>query len=259
MNPDWIIPDWSVPNHVRAICTTRAGGSSNGPWKSMNLGGHCGDSPDAVSQNRATLRKLLPAEPVWLKQVHGSDVHLNTTSRADTDTDTEKQPLIADAQISSAPHQVCAVLTADCLPVLFCNHDGSTVAAAHAGWRGLAAGVLENTVQAFAEPPGQLKVWLGPAIGPGAYEIGEEVRTVFLKKHRDADCCFSQRKQQLYFDLYAMARHCLNKVGLSDITGGDHCTHAEPERFYSYRRDGETGRMASLIWMQNRHFRQEEM
>lgn len=256
MNPDWIVPDWAAPASVQAISTTRRGGFSSGPWSSLNLGLNCSDDPLTVRQNRSVLRQYLPAEPRWLSQVHGTDVFRdpgNTARQTAAVTETVSfathQDPVADAQVAYQPGQVCAILTADCLPVLLCNREGTKVGAAHAGWRGLAAGVLEQTVRAMGEPPGQLMAWLGPAIGPSAYEVGNEVRTAFLCQDEQASAAFTQRGDRWLLNLYLIARQRLMRAGLSDISGGNFCTHSDPERFFSYRRDGATGRMASLVWL----------
>jgi len=247
VNGDWIIPDWPAPVRVRALCTTRAGGYSTGPWKSLNLGLNCGDDAAAVRKNRALLRASLPSEPVWLRQLHGVSVYRQRAP--DSQAEVRVTEPAADAQVACAPGQVCSVLTADCLPVLFCNRSGTRVAAAHAGWRGLAAGILENTVQALQDRPDQLIAWLGPAIGPGAYEVGEEVRSEFVSGDQAGEACFRQRGARWLFDLYAMARLRLMRAGVVAVSGGSYCTCSEPDRFFSYRRDGSTGRMASLVWL----------
>jgi hypothetical protein len=240
---DLIRPDWPAPGRVRAYSTTRTGGCSEGPWASLNLGGNTGDDPDAVAQNRRLLRSMLPAEPLWLQQVHGTAVvrHGGAGTGAPE----------ADASIAMAPGRVCVVLTADCLPVLICNRRGDRVAAAHAGWRGLAAGVLEATVSALGDDPGSLLAWLGPAIGPTVYEVGDDVRDVFLGQSAgDFSPCFTARGDRWLFDLYGAARLKLAAAGVRAVYGGSACTFSEPRRFYSYRRDGQTGRMASLIWLE---------
>jgi len=245
MNEEWIIPEWSAPDGVKALCTTRAGGCSSGPWKSLNLGLNCGDDRDAVLKNRANLRACLPAEPFWLRQQHGVTVFHHSPSGGHAG----KTEPAADAQVAIRPGQVCAVLTADCLPVLFSNRSGTRVAVAHAGWRGLAAGILENTVRALQEPPGQLLAWLGPAIGADVYEVGDEVRAEFIRGDQEGAECFRQKGPRWLFDMYGMARLRLMRSGVADVSGGAYCTYSEPERFFSYRRDGSTGRMASLVWL----------
>jgi YfiH family protein len=243
MSHQWIEPDWPAPIGVRALCSTRKGGHSSGSWQSMNLGLNCGDNRIDVTDNRAELGKMLPCQPQWLNQVHGVKVWSHNAP-------VEKDFPEADAQISSEPGQVCAVLTADCLPVLLCSQSASCVGVAHAGWRGLAAGVLENTVQAMGEPSGQLMAWLGPAISAAAYEVGEDVRTAFVSKGDSlAAECFSAQGDRWLFDLYGMARLKLARAGVEHVSGGDHCTFGDSERFFSYRRDGVTGRMASMIWL----------
>ncbi len=242
MDPEFIVPDWPAPRRVRALSTTRAGGVSVAPWNSFNLGDHVGDAPASVQMNRRMLRDTggLPAEPRWLEQVHGCDVSTSVLPR-----------WRADAGFSDRAGEVCAVLTADCLPVLFCNDSGTAVAAAHAGWRGLADGVLEQTIACFQGPPSSLLAWLGPAIGPHHFEVGPEVRAAFVDAHAEAASAFRPGKGDRWFaDIWALARQRLNAAGISRIHGGGRCTYEEEERFYSYRRDGKTGRMASLIWLE---------
>lgn len=239
----WITPDWPAPESVNARITTRGGGISVGPYASMNPADHVGDDPQAVIGNRKILRTLLPQEPHWLKQVHSALVH--TVSGDPTGVPE------ADACVSALAGQVCIVLTADCLPVLFCAEDGSEVGAAHAGWRGLAAGILEQTVQAMVHPGARLLAYLGPAIGPRAFEVGPEVRAEFMQTDAHAVTAFQALagSDKYRADLYRLARQRLERVGVTRVYGGDFCTYSEPQRFYSYRRDGATGRMASLIWL----------
>lgn len=249
----WIVPDWPAPPHVRALITTREGGVSKGPYASMNPADHVGDDPASVRANRALLRAQLPGEPVWLKQVHGVGVHRVLTGEA-------VAPPEADASVSSLSGAVCVVLTADCLPVLFCDTAGTVVAAAHAGWRGLCAGVLEQTVESMQVAPGEIMAWLGPAIGPQAFEVGAEVREAFMAVDEAAAQAFisakpehgSRNAEQMKFlaDIYLLARQRLARVGVRRVFGGGACTFNDPLRFYSFRRDGATGRMASLIWLQ---------
>lgn len=237
---DWILPDWPAPDCVQAFITTREGGVSRGAHAGMNLGARCGDQPDAVAENRRRLRELLPAEPLWLHQVHGSSVVDAHTTAAETD---------ADASVARQAHRVCAILVADCLPVLFSSDDGNVVAAAHAGWRGLAGGVLENTVAAMAVDPASLHAYIGPGIGRTAFEVGEDVRTAFCRITAANETAFSPRRAGKWLcDLPALARSTLQRAGLHSIHGGNDCTWSDPARFYSYRRDGLTGRMAALIW-----------
>lgn len=237
---DWLIPDWPAPAQVRACITTRAGGISQSPFEGFNLGDHVGDDPQAVAQNRDFLAKTLGCTPAWLSQVHSTEV-----VKADP-----THVLTADACWTDQPHQACSVLTADCLPVLLCDRAGSKVAAAHAGWRGLAAGVLEHTVQALAVAPQELLVWLGPAIGPEVFEVGPEVREVFVSAHAQAETAFkpSPNAGRYLADLYQLARIRLATLGITAVYGGGFCTYQEA-RFYSYRRQANTGRFASLIWL----------
>ena len=235
-----ITPDWPVPAHVKSLMTTRVGGVSVGPFASLNLGAHVHDDPLDVAENRRRLREFLPAEPVWLNQIHGTQIIQADTASGVPD---------ADASYTRTPHTVCAVLTADCLPVLFCARDGSVIAAAHAGWRGLAAGVLEATLDAMQVPPDELIVWLGAAIGPGAFEVGPEVRDTFISSHPQSVAAFKSHQQKWLADIYALARLRLNACGVRTIYGGGLCTYTDAARFYSYRRDGTTGRMATLIWL----------
>jgi len=236
--PVWFAPDWPRPAGIRAAVTTRAGGASEGPFASLNLAGHVDDDPAAVAANRRALAGALggSGEPAWLEQVHGVAV-------ADAAAGPGQQ---ADASVATQPGAVCAVLTADCLPVLLARSDGSAVAAAHAGWKGLAAGVLEATVARLGR--GRLTAWLGPAIGPNAFEVGEEVRAAFTDPDPGAAPCFRYRDGQLHADLYALARRRLFAAGVAEVHGGGRCTFTEAERFYSYRRDGRTGRLATLVW-----------
>lgn len=241
MNPDWIIPDWPAPAAVRACVTTREGGVSLAPYTSLNLGNHVGDVPAHVAQNRARVRAALPTEPLWLKQTHGLQVANAAQAQAETE---------ADASVARQPDQVCAVMTADCLPVLFCDQAGTVVGAAHAGWRGLADGILEQTVAAMQVPPGQIMAWLGPAIGSDKFEVGEDVLAVFVADLPDALAAFQTIKPDKWLaDIYQLARLRLARLGVHQVYGGGLCTYTDATRFYSYRRDGVTGRMASLIWL----------
>ncbi|MGF1643944.1 MAG: peptidoglycan editing factor PgeF [Thiotrichales bacterium] len=244
-NPNFLRPEWPIPRHVHAFVTTRTGGFSRAPYQGFNLATHVGDDPARVARNRDLLRLMLelPEEPVWLTQVHGTqvaDVSLPPTGQVE-----------ADAAITDRSGVVCAVLTADCLPVFFSTLDGDKVALAHAGWRGLASGVLEATLAAFAAPPEEVMVWLGPAIGPNAFEVGQEVLEAFLQGGPDVIACFEPAHSGKWFaDIYALARLRLMSVGCRQVFGGGLCTYTDSKRFYSYRRDGgATGRMASLIWM----------
>jgi YfiH family protein len=238
---DWITPDWPAPANVRALITTRTGGVSLPPYQSMNLGDHVGDDPAAVARNRSILRARLPAEPKWLKQVHSIRVAHADTSHGIAE---------ADASIAHAPAAICAVLTADCLPVLLCDDAGTVVGAAHAGWRGLVAGVIEATADAMEKPPDRLMAYLGPAIGPRSFEVGSEVRQAFMDFDARAEQAFSSHGSGKWLaDIYMLARQRLDRLGVSQVFGGGYCTVEDAGRFYSYRRDGVTGRMASLIWL----------
>lgn len=238
MTLELIVPDWPAPPKIRALVTTRNGGVSSGPYASLNLATHVGDDPAAVTRNRALLRAHLPAEPVWLEQVHGTDVQNAALGNAR-----------ADASYARQSEIVCAVMTADCLPVLFCDRHATVVAAAHAGWRGLVAGVLESTISAMAAHPEDILAWLGPAIGPLSFEVGDEVRAKFVDAHSASAAAFMRQGDRWLADLYALARLRLHAAGIARIYGGGECTFRDRERFFSFRRDGETGRMASLIWL----------
>lgn len=240
----FISPDWPAPDHVRAVSTTRAGGVSRGAYASFNLGDHVGDDPAAVGRNRELLRAALalPAEPVWLRQVHGT--HVIDAAQGDAHGE-------ADGAWSAQPGVVCAVLTADCLPVLLCDRTGTKVAAVHAGWRGLAAGVIEQGVRALGVAPEELLAWIGPAIGPRAFEVGPEVRTAFVQHDAAAARAFTASHDGRYLaDLYALARLRLSALSITRISGGGFCTFTDRERFFSFRRDGSCGRMATLIWLE---------
>ena len=237
-----IVPDWPVPAGVRAVSTTRGGGASAPPWHGFNLGNHVGDDPRAVASNRALLRRELPAEPVWLSQVHGTRC---------VDAATAMSGAQADASFTRQRGVVCAVLTADCLPVLLCDERATVVGIAHAGWRGLAAGVIEATVAAMDEPGGRLLAWLGPAIGPQAFEVGGEVRDIFLAGDAAAADAFTAAAGGKWLcDIYRLARRRLQALGVHRIAGADFCTVNDAQRWFSYRRDGVTGRMASLVWLE---------
>lgn len=243
-NRDFWHADWPAPATIKAGTTLRSGGISRGGYSSLNLGQHVGDDPAAVRANRDELRHALslPAEPVWLKQVHGHRV---------LDLDTAPEGGRADAAIATDARRVVAILSADCLPVLFCDQAGTCWGAAHAGWRSLAGGVLEAVIQALPAPPEQLLAWLGPAIGPARFEVGAEVRQVFVEQKTTDAIAFEPTGEpgQYWADLYALARRRLRSVGIYSIHGGGFCTFRDTERFFSYRRDGSlTGRMATLIW-----------
>lgn len=237
---DWLIPDWPAPLSVKACVTTRLGGVSQPPFDTFNLGDHVDDDPYAVAHNRQQLAQTLGCQPVWLSQVHSTTV----VKANPTDLVT------ADACWTDQSNLACSILTADCLPVLFCDRAGTKVAAAHAGWRGLAGGILEATVQALALPAADILVWLGPAIGPAAFEVGPEVRAAFISVHPQADHAFkpSPNAGRYWADLYQLARIRLAAQGIEAVYGGGFCTYSDP-RFYSYRRQARTGRLASLIWL----------
>lgn len=234
-----ILPDWPAPPGVMAFSTTREGGASTGPWASLNLGANCGDEPENVAQNRQLINRSLPSPVRWLRQVHGT-----TVVQQSGETGIEPE---ADAVVSDRPARVCAVLTADCLPVFFCNRSGDRVGIAHAGWRGLAAGVLQSTIEALGESPDSLMAWLGPAIGPAAYEVGGEVVRAFPDERSEVAVPHGDR---FLLDLYAIARLKLEAAGIGAVYGGGLCTFSDAGRFYSFRRDGVTGRMANLIWIE---------
>lgn len=251
MMTDFIVPDWSgAPANVGALSTLRRGGVSRAPYDDgsgnggLNLGTHVGDRPEDVGRNRALLRQRVPAEPAWLTQVHGTTV---------VDAATVANAPEADACIATQPGAVCAIQTADCLPVLFCDMGGKAVGAAHAGWRGLAAGVLEKTVERMrAAGAGEILAWMGPAIGPERFEVGEDVFSAFVSRYDGADAAFRRMDGspgKYLADIYGLARIALGKAGAVGVCGGGFCTVSDRERFFSYRRDKTTGRMASLIWL----------
>jgi hypothetical protein len=238
----WLEPDWPAPRRVRAFVTTRGGGVSEGDYASMNLGLSSGDDPARVARNREIVQEILPQPPRWLAQVHGPDVVGIDASAGDA------RPR-ADASFTRTPGRVCTVLTADCMPVFLFDVEGGAVAVAHAGWRGLAAGVLENTVRAL-DAQGEVLAWMGPAIGPKAFEVGDEVREAFVSRDSRAAAAFVPHVPGKFFaDLYALARLRLGAAGVRSIHGGGFCTYNEPDRFFSYRRKKESGRMGAFIWI----------
>ena len=240
-----IRPDWPAPDNVWALQTTRAGGISLAPYASMNLGDHVADDPLHVAANRQRLQPWLPSEPVWMRQVHGTVVVCADKASCLPE---------ADAAYARQPNTVCTVMTADCLPLLFCDRAGSVVAAAHAGWRGLLAGVIEATISDMAVAPGELMAWLGPAIGPEAFEVGVEVRQMFVDKDAAATQAFAPTVNGKWLaDIYQLARGRLRQSGVNAVYGGQYCTYQDDERFFSYRRDGVTGRMASMVWLVGEH------
>lgn len=238
---DWLTPDWPAPRNVRACVTTRSGGVSASPFDTFNLGDHVGDDALAVASNRSRLVEALGCQPAWLRQVHGIVV-----APADS-----AQVIEADGNWTTTPGIACTAMTADCLPALFCDRAGTRVAAAHAGWRGLAGGVLEAAVQALDVAPDELLVWLGPAIGPAAFEVGAEVREAFVRQHAEAQAAFgpSVNAGKFMADIYQLARIRLAAAGVTAVSGGGLCTYSDP-RFYSYRRSARTGRLASMVWLQ---------
>lgn len=241
---DWIAADWPAPPSVRAGTTMRTGGVSEGPYASLNLGAHVGDSPLAVVENRSRLISAcyLPGEPQWLDQVHGKSV---------VELPHDDTPPRADAAFTERAGLVCAVLTADCLPVIYARQNGSAVGVAHAGWRGLCNGVLEATALALGKPS-SLVAWLGPAISRIAFEVGPEVRQAFLDHDTAAEALFARNiAGRWQADLYGLARQRLAAIGLTEVYGGGRCTFTEEEHFFSYRRDGECGRMATFVWRES--------
>jgi polyphenol oxidase len=242
-DPSLLQVDWPLPAGARAAFTTRVGGVSAAPWDSFNVATHVGDAHGDVADNRARLKTqlALPAEPAWLSQVHGTVV---------ADLDSQPRGVVtADAAVSRQPGRVCVVMVADCLPVLFCSRDGQRIGAAHAGWRGLVAGVLEQTVKALDVPGEELTAWLGPAISQAHFEVGDEVRETFLTADRAANTRFKMNARGRWqADLPGLARLRLASMGVTNVHGGSVCTYADRERFYSHRRDGKGGRMAALIW-----------
>lgn len=243
---DLIRPDWPAPRNVRALSTTRRGGVSCGPWESLNLGPNCGDDPAHVAENRARLAHWVPAEPLWMDQVHGARV-LEAPAAG-------PGPERADAAVTSTPGQVLAIMTADCLPVLLCDDQGRRIGAAHAGWRGVAGGVIEATVERMETSPERLLAWLGPAISGAVYEVGEDVREAFATSttlaRKTTDAAFTPHGERWLLDVAGAARIILESLGVGRVYGGGFCTYRESDRFFSHRRDGVTGRMASLIWIE---------
>lgn len=238
--PDFFVPDWPAPPGVRALQTGRQGGVSEAPWASFNLGEHVGDAPAAVAANRALLRAALPGEPVWLQQVHGT---------LTVDAENAPKNALADAAVARSPGVVCAVMTADCLPVLLSDRAGRVVAAVHAGWRGLQAGVIESAVARMAVAGPELLAWLGPAIGPAHFEVGDEVRAAFCRHDLGAaDHFLPSQDGRWLANLAGLATRRLHALGVTAVYGGRECTHTDAGRYFSYRREGVTGRMASLIW-----------
>ena len=248
MKHDWITPDWFAPTNVRAFVTTRSGGVSVGPRASLNLGYKAGDDPQAVTQNRAVVDAVLPRPARWLAQMHGTRV---------VNADTFEGVPEADASIASRASTVCTIMIADCLPVLFTNRAGTRVAAAHAGWRGLSGGVLANVVEEMVvagDRPADLMAWIGPGIGPTAFEVGADVYEAFVATDAETAAHFKPRGPQApnkwLADLFGLARRALERAGVTQVSGGGLCTYSDTQRFFSYRRDKNSGRMAAFVWMQ---------
>jgi polyphenol oxidase len=247
-NPDFILPNWPAPANVHALQTVRNSGYSAAPYNSLNFGSHVKDNAMHVAQNRQLLSQFLPSEPVWLNQVHGTEI----VDAANTNCIPS-----ADASFTTQKNVVCVTMTADCLPVLLCDKAGTIVIAVHAGWRGLCDGVLEASIYAVCRAaqmkPADLIAWFGPAIGPNAFEVGAEVRAQFVEKDKNADSAFKMQNDKFLANIYQLAAQRLNNVGVTNIYGGGHdedfCTFTDERRFFSYRRDGDTGRMATLIWL----------
>ena len=241
---DFMVPDWPAPKNVRSMVTTRSGGVSVGPYASFNLADHVGDNPQAVAENRKRLRELvpeLPDDPLWLKQVHGVRC---------VNAEIQTSGVVADASWSGSADKVCAILTADCLPLLLCNDAGTVVSAIHVGWQGLVTGVIETAVNSLPVAPPSLMAWMGPAIGPTAFEVGADVRDAFyLHDAASANAFTSIAKGKWLGDLYLLARQRLNALRVTRIYGGSECTVTDAERWFSFRRDKVSGRMASLIWL----------
>ncbi|SKA45965.1 peptidoglycan editing factor PgeF [Enterovibrio nigricans] len=240
---NWIQPNWPAPTNIRAVSTTREGGVSASPFDSLNVGKHVGDNPADVDHNRAVLADVMgmPSPPAWLNQVHGTEVISLPLSSASNVPD-------ADASFTSSPDHVCVVMTADCLPVLFCNEAGTQVGAAHAGWRGLVNGVLEQTLAKF-DDTSEVMAWMGPAIGASEFEVGSEVREQFIASHPEAHYAFQPHKDRWLADIYLLAKQRLAMAGVTKVYGGEYCTVSDPQRFFSYRRENCTGRQASCIWI----------
>lgn len=247
---NFITPNWSAPKNIHALQTTRnsenrEGGVSHAPFNSLNLGSHVKDNPIHVAQNRQLLNQFLPSEPVWLNQIHG----INVIDAANTNC-----VLDADASFTTRKNVVCVTMTADCLPILVCDTAGTVIANIHAGWRSLCDGVIEATIAKLPVDSNKLMAWLGPAIGPNAFEVGSDVRAQFIAKDAQAELAFKPHGDKLLCDIYKIATQRLNNLGVTKIYGGGQesepwCTFTDEKRFFSFRRDGETGRMATLIWL----------
>jgi YfiH family protein len=240
----WLVPDWPVAPRVRAFATTREGGVSTGEFASMNLGSASGDDPAHVARNRQIVREHLPSMPRWMRQVHGTGV-------ADLDRLAEDAAVVADAAAVSEPGRVAVVLTADCMPLFLADRAGRRAAVAHAGWRGMSAGVIEAAVAALGVEPADVVAWMGPAIGPSAFEVGPEVKAAFEKDDPGASRDFFAAKPGKFMaDLYALARRRLERAGVREVLGGGFCTRTDAARFFSYRREPKSGRMGAFIWIE---------
>jgi len=239
-----LTPDWPAPANVKAFSSTRTGGISQAPWSSLNLATHVDDNADHVKYNRQQLQQSLnlPTEPCWLQQTHSKHM---------VEACIEPMDAQADGSYSRRVRQVCAVLTADCMPLLMCDEKGTQVAAIHAGWRGMASGILQQAIASFKAPANEILVWMGPAIGASAFAVGHDVYQAFCSRWPESSSAFTSAGNHKYhFDLYHQARLLLNSMGIEQLSGGGFCTYTDSQRFFSYRRDGTTGRMASLIWLQ---------
>lgn len=255
INKDVIKPDWPAAERIHAFCTTRHHGISTGDYAGLNLGLHVEDNAQHVLANRQQLihQLSIPEEPLWLDQIHGNRVVNAGYIKAEqlSSQQSKNQLIQADASFSETAKTVCAVMTADCLPILICNRKGNKVAAAHVGWRGLADDVIEAAVASLSERHSELLIWLGPAIGPQAFEVGEDVYNIFVNNQPKAKEAFKQTREAHYLaDIYHLAKLRLHNIGIREIYGGEYCTYTESDQFYSYRRDGKTGRQASLIWFE---------
>lgn len=238
-----IKPDWPAPSSIHALTTTRQSGVSRGVYAYFNVATHVSDEPEHVARNRELLREEnnLPGEPLWLQQTH-STIVIDAAEHFDG--------IEADACFTQQANTICTVMTADCLPVLICAHDGSEVAAVHAGWRGLAAGIIEKTIERMQSSPEDLLVWLGPAIGPKHFQVQQDVVSAFTQQNPDALNCFTQQSDTHWLaDMVGLTQQRLAPLGIKHLYGGDLCTYTDAEKFYSHRRDGTTGRIASLIWL----------
>ncbi len=238
-----ITPNWNAPTHIKAFSTTRVGGVSEAPFYSNNLGMHVGDDVNRVAQNRAKLALELPQLPLWLDQQHTTVVVNNPPEQC------SQTAIIADGSFTQLPNTVCCVMTADCLPILLTDKQGTQVAAVHAGWRGLCDGIIENAVAKFSGNPEDILAWFGPAIGPLAFEVGEDVLNQFCHHYPSDKDCFKPHGDRFLANIYQLATNRLNRLGIFDISGGELCTYQQQDLFFSYRREGQTGRMASLIWI----------